>query len=337
MQIGPLHVQFHRTVRVADGWSPANLPPSLGHIELFKVSDFKRKCPKKWETEGVFMGLAETEAMWMSFASPSPVALMVGAGAINALTGAKLGTKLTPGGYLVTPPQPWLDGWKNEDGSVFQFVATAYKGGKGKTVGEQLIGKESETGGLGLALFEPKEPILASYPGLRTLGVAGMSTGDSDGGGLISSSSFMDWSEQSATPHAYMVQNMAQSSTPTASASSGALRSRPRGMQVNSAVGARHLGSAKRFSEMGIGKGGRIEQKVYADPHGIEVWRATPSQTRAIYIVDAETLAQITGRPIEKPVTQGNYSGPYFQVHDAGHADVAGSPTFTGLKTVFSK
>src|SRR4030095_10042040 len=148
MRIGKLEVVFHRTVRVADGRVPSNLPPNLGTMNVYKVADYRDRCPN---------ALHDTEALWISFrSSVLPVAVLVGAGGINALTGEKLGTKLEKDNYLVTPPQPWLDGWKSDDGCVYQFVATPYQKGDGITVAEQLIGGESKTGAIGLAVFEPK-------------------------------------------------------------------------------------------------------------------------------------------------------------------------------------
>src|SRR5262245_52807684 len=158
MRIGKLEVVFHRTVRVADGRVPSNLPPSLGTMKLYKVADYRDRCPKEWDEGAFFVALHDTEALWISFRSNGlPVAVLVGAGGINALTGEKLGTKLEKDNYLVTPPQPWLDGWKSDDGCVYQFVATPYQKGDGITVAEQLIGAESKTGAIGLAVFEPKD------------------------------------------------------------------------------------------------------------------------------------------------------------------------------------
>src|SRR5215467_15356670 len=159
MRIGNIEVVFHRTVRVPDGRQPSSLPPSLGRMDLYPVAKYAKRCPEKWEKGAYFLALHETEAMWMSFRSLAhPIAMLVGAGGINALTGEKLGITLEKDNYLVAPPQPWLDGWKDKDGTVYQFVATAYQKGKGITVAEQLMGEESKTGAIGIAFFHPKDP-----------------------------------------------------------------------------------------------------------------------------------------------------------------------------------
>nr|WP_213394460.1 hypothetical protein [Yoonia sp.] len=54
-----------------------------------------------------------------------PVALKIGAGKINAVSGEKWGDGLSkdPQNYVVLPNQPWLDGFNVEKGKVRQFVA----------------------------------------------------------------------------------------------------------------------------------------------------------------------------------------------------------------------
>jgi hypothetical protein len=311
MKFGPLSITFHRTVRVADGRQPANLPPSLGRIELYEVTKYRERCPRNWEDAGVFFGLHDAEAMWMSFHAARPVALLVGAGAVNALTGKKLGTRLESGNYLVTPPQPWLDGWKSTDGTVFQFVATAYQKGKGNTVAEQIIGKDSKTGGIGLALFEPKQPLSPKLGPQQT------------------------WGDSAYGPMNYLVD------ASSAMHMEGDVPRKPTMAMSADILCARASASVERdtrkFGEMGLGKGGRIIQKVYDDPYGLDAWKELPTQTRAVYIVHAELLAEITGQPIAKPVTQTGYGGPYFGLNDSEEKDVAGAQIFTGLKSVFAE
>lgn len=316
MKIGPLSVTFHRTVRVVEGRVPANLPPSLGHIRTFEVKDYRERCPELWEDAGIFIGLHDTEALWMSFHASQPVALLVGAGSINAINGQLLGTKLETGNYVVTPPQPWLDGWKAEDGTVYQFVATPHEKGKGKTVAEQLIGDKSKTGGIGLALFEPKEPL------------AGIHKPD-EGYGF---DPYGDYGMPMASPGP--TYDSAFSNTSSEWVGTGKMKSRL------SAAGVARAAAAPRrqsFREMGLGKGGKIRQKVYSDPYGLDKWKELPSQTRAIYIVHAELLAEITGQTIQKPVTQEQYGGAWFGLNDQEKSDVKGTDAFTGLKSVFAE
>lgn len=316
MKVGSLEVVFHRTVRVADGRITSNLPPSLGTMKAYKVSDYKDRCPADWDVAAVFVALHDTEALWMSFRhNGHPVAVLVGAGGINALTGEKLGTKLVEGNYLTAPPQPWLDGWKNEDGSVCQFVATPYKAGKGITVAEQLIGAESKTGAIGLAVFEPKDPgslklVSKPYEGFTPSSV------DND----------FTWAAQSLSKCADTPEQIhgAVNSSPLPSMSMTSSKSRVSGQSAT-----------QDFGEMGIGKGGKIHQKIYPDPYGIEVWKDAPAAAVAVYVVNAEAFQEITGEVIPAPTGHESYGGVWFGLKDEAEKDVPGTAKFTGLKSAF--
>lgn len=292
MKIGPVDVTLHRTVRVAEGRAPSNLPPSLGRATTTPVAKYKDRCPETWEESGVFVPLHDTEALWLSF-SGGPVAMIVGAGGINALNGQKLGTKLEMGAYLVTPPQPWLDGWKAEDGTVYQFVATPFKAGNGISVGEQILGAESKSGGIGIAVFESKEPLAVKHHKPAegwTDSAIGSDFSYGDGG----------------------VKGMSLDASPV-------MRS----------------AAPSRMSEMGVGKGGKIIQKIYSDPYGVEVWKEAPSATMAIYLVSAQDYEAITGIAIPKPASSETYGGKWFGLKDEELQDTPGAPVFSGLKSVF--
>ncbi len=290
MKIGPLNVVFHRTVRVADGAAPTALPPSLGPMEEFRVRDYAGRCPAGWVPGGTFLALHDTEALWMSFRTPGPVAVLVGAGGVNALTGGKLGTALVEGGYLVTPPQPWLDGWKAPDGTVYQFVATPHRKGEGLTVGEQLLGAESQTGAIGLSVHEAKDPAKLEGWGQDAYGQP------------------EHWTEHYAAE-------------------------RPRGMSVLASM--RERGAP--WGEMGLGRGGKIRQRVYPDPHGIAAWRETATGAGVVYLVGAEAFQEITGRALPPPTVQAGYTGAWFGLADQAHQDLPGSAKFTGLKPAVGK
>jgi hypothetical protein len=307
MRIGNTEVVFHRTVRVPDGRQPSNLPPSLGRMDLYPVAKYAKRCPENWEKEAYFLALHETEAMWMSFHSKAhPVAMLVGAGGINALTGEKLGITLEKDNYLVAPPQPWLDGWKDKDGTVYQFVATAYKKGKGITVAEQLMGEESKTGAIGIAFFNPKDPSKLKTKYAPFEGYTQSLTGDD-----------FTWKAGEFT-----AVFSSASVKPTAAAAG------PRGLL------SRFRGPARTtFDEMGVGRGGKIIQKIYPDPHGLDVWDQSPCATLACYLVNAEVFEEITGEQIPRPVSSEKYSGPWFGLQDKAEGDVAGTNKFTGLKS----
>ena len=42
--------------------------------------------------------------------------------------------------------------------------------------------------------------------------------------------------------------------------------------------------------EMGLGKGGKIKQKIYENPHGLNIWKENPIKTVKVYLVNAADL-----------------------------------------------
>ncbi len=105
--------------------------------------------------------------MWISFSSPKPHAVKVALGKVCALTGkpfkdGKLRRKKQD--YLVTPPQPWLDGICVAEGRIRQFVAMPL--GSGTTVEGQVTGEET-VGGLQLLVVPPRKGLFEPPPKTR--------------------------------------------------------------------------------------------------------------------------------------------------------------------------
>lgn len=258
LQLGPLLVTFHKTIRVKMDESSA-LPPNLGYFKLFKVSDYDEVCPASWCREAYFIGMHETEAMWMNFQTVVPIAICVGGGGINVLTGEDFKMELQKDNYMVSPPQPWLDGWKNKDGSVSQFLSTVY--GERRSVGEQLT--ECESGCIEIGVFENKKKLKAKRK-----------------------------------PEEIVVCGFG-------------------------------------CSEMGLGKGGKIEQKIYPDPYGIDVWHSTPMTTAKLYLIHADQFEEITGKEMPKPISIEEYNGVWYDLKDDGMEDIEGSDKFENLDSAF--
>jgi hypothetical protein len=231
--------------------------------------------------------------------------MLVGAGGINALTGEKLGITLEKDNYLVAPPQPWLDGWKDKDGTVYQFVATAYQKGTGVTVAEQLMGEESKTGAIGIAFFNPKDPSKLKLKHKPIEGYTPSITGDQ-----------FEWQSSEFSPlYSSISLKLGESA-------------------IADEMPMQRVRSARAtFDEMGIGRGGKIVQKIYPDPHGLEVWQQEPWTTLACYLVNAEAFEEITGEKIPRPVSSETYSGNWFGLQDKEEGDIAGTNKFTGLKS----
>lgn len=158
LEIGPLEITFQRTLRIPDDGNTYPLPPGLGQFPIRKVEDYADRVPQQWrEKGGVFIPMYQREALWMSFHSPQLVAVKVGVGKIDALSGRRWNERLTkrPQNYLVCPDQPWLDGINAGDGFIRQFVAMPL--GMGYTVEGQITGQEEE-GGIQIKAFASKLP-----------------------------------------------------------------------------------------------------------------------------------------------------------------------------------
>ena len=154
-----LAVTFQRTLRIPDDDRHYPLPPGLGAFPLRHMDDYRRRVPKVWgERGGVLMPMHQAEAMWISFRGCYPMAVKVASGRINAITGSPLtqGLHRAPQDYLVTPDQPWLDGFCVEKGVIRQFIAMPL--GRGYSVEEQLT-RAAEHGGLQLIVHPVKAAV----------------------------------------------------------------------------------------------------------------------------------------------------------------------------------
>ncbi len=310
LTVGGLSIDFQRTCRVPSGIINS-LPAGLGSFPLYKVADFKSGVPSDWNAESYFFPMYKSEAMWMSFSRnyKDPTALIVAAGNINAISGkpfdltketingevlrmpAGLDIKLEDQNYLVVPPQPWLDGWKAEDGKVYQFVAAEM--GSGETVEGQITGEE-KVGGIQFITYKPKEGLKLvpqTRPREHIIG------GDYD----------------------YCIEEML--------CFGGSKEALYRSAIADCSV-----------QSMGLGKGGEIDQKIYSDPYGLDVWSQSHCGAARIYIVSSADFKQITGRAAPPtPVTYEKYQSlgmPWFELYDEKYKDTKGSSVFDKLKPV---
>jgi hypothetical protein len=113
-----------------------------------------------WEKDYMFP-MYRSEAMWVGFRSHHvPTAITMTASGVNVLTGDvvtdidKMQLIADPQNYMVTPPQPWLDGIKHADGKVRQFVAVSFD--SGKSLGQQVAGIKDDT--IKMVFYPSKHP-----------------------------------------------------------------------------------------------------------------------------------------------------------------------------------
>ena len=162
-----LGIAFQRTLRVPDDDRNYPLPPGLGNFPVRHVDDFSNNVPPEWiEHGGVMLPMYQSEALWINFVNHSvgrrraeyPFAIRVLTGKIDAITGEQYspGLQRDKQNYVVSPGQPWLDGYCVSAGIVRQFVAMPL--GDGYTAEEQITGA-AEHGGLQIVVYPMKREV----------------------------------------------------------------------------------------------------------------------------------------------------------------------------------
>ena len=177
-----LRIDFQRTLRIPDDGKDYPLPSGLGRFPIRHVDDHVGAVPKDWlEHGGVMLPMYQSEALWLNFNSKPiqghrtsyPFAIKVAAGKINAVSGGSWTDRLhrNPQDYMVSPKQPWLDGYCVEKGIIRQFVAMPL--GSGYSAEEQITGK-GDWGGLQIIVypmkrkvFENRFPIVSEVPEIK--------------------------------------------------------------------------------------------------------------------------------------------------------------------------
>jgi hypothetical protein len=92
---------------------------------------------------------------------------------------------------------------------------------------------------------------------------------------------------------------------------------------------------------MGLGAGGRMQQKIYPDPYGLDTWDPGNSGEVFVHIVNSEQYEELTGHPPPPtPVSAAAYTEhglPWFALYEEDKGDVAASRRLTGVKSVREK
>jgi hypothetical protein len=91
-------------------------------------------------------------------------------------------------------------------------------------------------------------------------------------------------------------------------------------------------------ARMGIGAGGQIAQKIYPDPHGMDVWDVDHGAYATVHIVNSETFRDITGRPPPPtPIDAAIYTAhglPWFEWYEEHDSDVSAPQSLKEAKTI---
>lgn len=106
----------------------------------------------------------------------------------------------------------------------------------------------------------------------------------------------------------------------------------------------RNIGLGMRFSPMsakqgmGLGAGGKMRQKIYPDPYGMDTWDLENYGCVFVYIINSERYQELTD--IEPPPTPINaqtyteYELPWFEIYDEHKGDIAASERLAKVKTI---
>ena len=91
-------------------------------------------------------------------------------------------------------------------------------------------------------------------------------------------------------------------------------------------------------SPMGIGAGGKMKQKIYPDPHGIDTWDSENYARVFIHIVNSMMYREITGEePPATPITAktyAQYKRPWFDLYGEAMSDIEAPDTLKQVKSI---
>ena len=309
-------IDFQRTLRVPDDNSDYRLPPGMGSFTLRHIEDYAKKLPNECvKRGGVLMPMYQSEALWIDFSGRYPIAIKIGTGKINAISGDKWSSGLqhprqvseinsgkameAKQDYVVLPEQPWLDGYCTEETVVRQFVAMPL--GTGVTVEEQL-NPGSEFGGIQIEAFplrvEKWEAMEKKRIERERRFLEAIRSKKSPSYHALCSKSLFEMLGENTSVDSYM---------------------------------------AKSVESMGIAKGGRIQQKIYADTFDANDWDLSCSTRCWVHLCNSELWEQITGeKPPHKPFTAQEYIRedlPWYD-HFSESKEISGSPVLDELKSV---
>ena len=93
-----------------------------------------------------------------------------------------------------------------------------------------------------------------------------------------------------------------------------------------------------RTGALGVGAGGKIAQKIYPDPFGLDTWDAENSGAVFVHLLSVGQYVELTGRkPPPSPVDARTYTEhglPWFELYEEDRGDVAASDSLARVRTV---
>ena len=97
----------------------------------------------------------------------------------------------------------------------------------------------------------------------------------------------------------------------------------------------------KAGAEMGLAAGGRMKQKIYPDPHGIDTWDPENHGRIYVHIVNSLMYRELTGKELPPtPVTAKTYAQyglPWFDLYDDKLEDISAPDVLKNVRSVKEK
>jgi hypothetical protein len=111
-----------------------------------------------------------------------------------------------------------------------------------------------------------------------------------------------------------------------------------RGVQYMMDAGPMPMMAQAAGAEMGLAAGGKMKQKIYPDPHGLDTWDQENYGRAYVHIVNSMMYREITGKePPPTPVTARTYAQyglPWFDLYDDKLGDIAAPNELKKIKSV---
>jgi hypothetical protein len=89
---------------------------------------------------------------------------------------------------------------------------------------------------------------------------------------------------------------------------------------------------------MGIAAGGKLKQKIYPDPYGVDTWDPANRGSVFVHILNTEQYRDVTGlEPPATPVSAQLYTAfglPWFDLYDEGEGDVRAPEALADVKSI---
>lgn len=95
------------------------------------------------------------------------------------------------------------------------------------------------------------------------------------------------------------------------------------------------------LASMGLAPGGLMEQGIYEDEHGIDVWDTSTRSRCFVHILNSVQYLHVTGRePPTRPLSALEYSNaglPWFEYYNADRKALKAASKLLGLDSVAAK